>query len=653
MCAEDDQEEPSSRWILERDACSGLAEQADGMEDAGRRLLEDALEGGQMTDVEFLLDSGDRIRGHKLWLMNRCKIFRRMMLSGMEESRTGVIPVRECSKGAFMVLFEYLYTGRLGATACLEQDWAELWMLQDLLGLEQMGNRLLDAVTLANVERAVRVGVERGIFELLKRCVQALPCEGASSEQALCIMRVVGEVFGVEKDREELLGGAVEAVVNAMRSNIGDEEVQETGCRALWQIARSKNQVLAGQRGGVEDAVSAMFAFPKNTELQVEACIALGSLCDLQNAGDNHLRVQRAGGILMIFEAMREHNRSDDLQYYGCFALSTITRDLDCADDAIHESTMHAIIWAMNRCLNSAEAVACGYQLMWNLLRVVSKRERCKAQILRNDGFEHIITGMRAHAHHAGLQELGCRVLAKLMSGKGKTTEECLTRAISVNGAFFVVSDAMEAHPEISGLHHEGCNVLAQVAGASVEDREFAVEKGGIETVVNAIVKFKSNALVQETGCTALAKFVANDAENCRRARKAGGIEAVVEGMKCQCERLSQVDRASVMLRRALRSGCFALAQLTLCNSKNRRIAGEAGAVEAVLNAMKSDLNDDQMQSFGCDALGNLALDQKGNRSEAVEMGAVDLVKSLMDRHSSRHDVLRCAWHALRFLTIT
>jgi hypothetical protein len=242
------------------------------------------------------------------------------------------------------------------------------------------------------------------------------------------------------------------------------------------------------------------------------------------------------------------------------------------------------------------------------------------------------------------------------MSGKGKTTAECLD-AITGNGAFFVVSDAMEAHPESSQVHHEGCHVLAQVAGASVEDREFAVEKGGIETVVKAIVKFKSNALVQETGCAALAKFVANDAENCRRARKAGGIEAVVEGMKCQCERRSQVDRASVMLRSApepaLRSGCFALAQLTLSNSKNRRIAGEAGAVEAVLKAMKSDLNDDQMQSFGCDVLGNLALDQKENRREAIEMGAVDLVQSLMARHSSRNDVLRCAWHALRFLTIT
>jgi hypothetical protein len=662
VCAEDDEEEPASRWILERDACARVEKQADGMEDAGRRLLKDALEGGQMTDVEFLLDSGDRIRGHKLWLMNRCKVFERMMLSGMEESRTGVIPLRECSKGAFMVLLEYLYTGRLGAKACLEQDWEELWVLQDLYGLEQMGSRLLDAVTLGNVEHAVRVGVERGIFELLERCVEALPREGVSVEEALCIMRVADQLIGMEmeQNRHMLLLRAASAVVNAMRSHRDNEKVQESGCGSLWKIAKSNCEEVAGlisrhicEAGGVAEVVKAMRAFKNNPELQSEGCTALGVLCQSDKLGDCHLAVLIAGGTMSIVEAMHQHSRSFATQYCGLFALWNITRNFACADQVIEAKATHAILHAMNHCLDNADAQCFGNQALVHLFRTksVSKRDMCKGEVLEDDGIGVIILGMKAYVHRAGLQELGCQVLAQLTSGTSEITDDCLYYTAG-SGAVDVVLDAMKSHPEISQLHHQGCHALAQLAGGSVTNRDLAVRAGGIETVVGAILKFKSDAQVRETGCKALAKFVANDARNCRRARKAGGIEAVVEGMKFQCEGRSPVDKASRvrMLRSVLRSGCLALAQLTLCDSKNRRIAGKAGAVEAVLEAMESDPNDGQLQSFGCEALGNLTVDQEENRDKAVEMGAIDLVRSSMNRHSSRGDVLRCACHALRSL---
>lgn len=100
------------KWLLKDRACAAIAQDAEGMEEAGRWMLEDALDGGELTDMEFVLDSGRRVRGHKIWLMGRCEYVRRMLLSGMREGRTGAILVRECSDGAFMALHEFLESTR-------------------------------------------------------------------------------------------------------------------------------------------------------------------------------------------------------------------------------------------------------------------------------------------------------------------------------------------------------------------------------------------------------------------------------------------------------------------------------------------------------------------------------------------------------------
>ena len=114
-------------------------------------MLQEARDGGELTDMEFVLDSGRRMRGHKAWLMARCEYLRGMLSSGMREGKTGVVRVRECGEGAFAALLEFIYTGRLGE-ACLGQEWAELWEAADVFGMEGMQERLLDGVVRGNVE---------------------------------------------------------------------------------------------------------------------------------------------------------------------------------------------------------------------------------------------------------------------------------------------------------------------------------------------------------------------------------------------------------------------------------------------------------------------------------------------------------------------
>jgi hypothetical protein len=108
---------PTPRWSLEKHEYCRIRRRdvdSESMEAAGRWMFEEAREGGELTDMEFVFDTGRRIRGHKLWLIARSEYFRAMLSSGMREGSTGVMHVRECGEGAFLALLEFLYTGRLG-----------------------------------------------------------------------------------------------------------------------------------------------------------------------------------------------------------------------------------------------------------------------------------------------------------------------------------------------------------------------------------------------------------------------------------------------------------------------------------------------------------------------------------------------------------
>jgi len=86
----------SSSWRLREDACAGVGNLPESMEAAGRTMFEEARAGGELTDMEFVLDSGRRMRGHKVWLMAGGEYRRGMLSSGMREGKAGVVRVREC-----------------------------------------------------------------------------------------------------------------------------------------------------------------------------------------------------------------------------------------------------------------------------------------------------------------------------------------------------------------------------------------------------------------------------------------------------------------------------------------------------------------------------------------------------------------------------
>src|SRR6056300_189349 len=268
----------SSSWRLGEDACVRFKEQkAEVMVHAGRWMLENAAKARESNSIEFVLDSGKTILGQKLWLMARCEYIRQMMSSGMEESRTGVVRVRECGEGAFVGLLEYIYTGKLG-DACLGQDWEELFGLGDLFGMEGMREKLLDGVTRGNVEDAARVAVDRGMRELMEKCVEVLPSTPSDVDEARRVVRVVCVLCeSGDGDGWRDVGRGLCAVLGAMRAHSKDAIVQEWGCVALEHATRcsAENRLLVSTNGGAVAIICALQAHRSRVRVQEEGCNVL------------------------------------------------------------------------------------------------------------------------------------------------------------------------------------------------------------------------------------------------------------------------------------------------------------------------------------------------------------------------------------------
>lgn len=89
----------------------------------------------EFADVEFIVE-GQSIYAHKAILSQRCEYFGNMFRSGMKESLEGKIRIPDVSRGAFLLLLEYLYVDSIEN---LRVDKAvELYMLADLYRLETL-----------------------------------------------------------------------------------------------------------------------------------------------------------------------------------------------------------------------------------------------------------------------------------------------------------------------------------------------------------------------------------------------------------------------------------------------------------------------------------------------------------------------------------
>lgn len=423
------------QWIIGEKVCTAIAKGKECLEKAGRWLLDDALEGGELTDMEFVLDSGRRVRAHRVWLMGRCEYVRRMLLSGMQEERTGVIPVRDCSDGAFMALLECLYTGSMGALACVGQDFVELWRMGDMFGMSGMLDLLLKGVGLEDAAEVASVGLSLGILELVERCDRVVPLKVSSIKEAHYVAEIVdvllqGHVEAsrgidyierfVDWDDDQWSGqpGYAGALVRCMTAGVGSALVQQAGCHGISRLVQNdaENSQIFGEEGGIEAVVAAMRAHRDDDDVQANGCDALSFL--VEDDDDNRRRAGEKGVIGAVLAMMRARGKDATAQNNGCHVLRLLTQPQDDASNknrrlSVEEGAIEAVLVMMREHVSRSDLQSHGFLLLWNLVRGDESNLR---QAVDRGGIATVQNALQKHQDDVDMQFYGEPLISELIA---------------------------------------------------------------------------------------------------------------------------------------------------------------------------------------------------------------------------------------------
>ncbi|XRB16963.1 hypothetical protein RI054_14g68070 [Pseudoscourfieldia marina] len=151
-----------------------------------------------------------------------------------------------------------------------------------------------------------------------------------------------GRKAAIESIKEAEGRNNVHAIIETMKLNAADADVQEQACRALWYLSnRYENVSRIGQAGGIEAVVSAMKRHQDHAGVQESAC---GAVCSLSvNNDENQSRIGQAGGIEALISTMKRHENHAGVQERACLVFYFISRNAECKRRAIDAGAIPAI----------------------------------------------------------------------------------------------------------------------------------------------------------------------------------------------------------------------------------------------------------------------------------------------------------------------
>ena len=603
-------------------------------------MFEDAREGGELTDMEFVLDSGRRIRGHKVWLMARCEYIRVMLLSGMKEAKTGIVPVRECSDGGFMALLEYIYTGRVGMT-CLGQDWGELWGVAHLFGMPGMGEMLVSGVTIDNVEEAAHVAVERGIVPLMEECVHELDFSKKNSvlkdSDARSMIRTMDLlVQNREATSWELTRGGIRAVLEAMKKLKDDASMLERACATL-----------AAATDMVEDDASDVEANLGGIKCIVEA---LDNHRDHEGVQEHGWRAMENCGSETVMAAMNAHGRDNEwVRLHCCRALHRLANVRQPALQGEEPGGGEASSTHVTGITDMVRTVIESIRPKENGAEPLGKDVRVKQGLLAlsNFGGGAVVFAMKEYSGDAWVQQHCCCTLAGLVkSSVGAENADEIRAVVWEKGGVEAVLGAMKCHRGSAAVLGEACSAIRLIikGGATVsggEERQRADKDRMFCALMDAAETHKGSSLVLPKALAALISFCDGGPANFFSPASAVEKKLSIVGVALEATK-------GVKARKAQAAACLVLAKLCGhfgCEAGGvevRRFAVEAGGVEAVVKALVDHEDDVDVQANGCAAIGKLCADADA-RDRAGACGGVEaVVRAVVGTDDLRDDsVLR------------
>ena len=318
--------------------------------------------------------------------------------------------------------------------------------------------------------------------------------------------------------------------------------------------------------------------------------------------------VIQCGGIVVVIDAMVEHEADEPVQELGCaiLALLSSTENLQvniciAETDGIDMIVSALAIFSAN---NRIQVDAC------KALSHLSVDHESRMLIASQGGMILIVNSMNSNSDNLDLLEGACSALLNLSSD----AEE---QIIADSNVVETVIKTMRHNPDAMGLQEKALGVLQNLSMRNAASKQAIAHAGGIDAVTAAIKEFMGSPAVLERAFSTMWSLAVLERNQIEIAN-AEGIELVVNGM------MANINYAKVQ-----KQACGCLCTLA-SNSRNKTVIREAGGVDAILFAMWAHYDSEVLQIEACRALSSLAVNVQTNEVMIATDGEINAIISAM-----------------------
>jgi hypothetical protein len=238
---------------------------------------------------------------------------------------------------------------------------------------------------------------------------------------------------------------------------------------------------------------------------------------------------------------------------------------------------------------------------------------------------ERLAAALRRHVSCEGVQERASPALYSMPCDNAVN----LIRATNA-GAIEVLVAVLRTHATHQGVQMNAIQLLMNMTGYNRTrgQRDRAIHAGAVEALAAAMCGCLESDDVQVVACRGLQNLtIVNVAKRIR-----AGNASTIEQSRLWWRR-SAGTRVPKRCRLEMVCGCLSTLTSSSSNAVNKTRAWNAGAVGAVVAALRNHLGRESVQTSGSLALCNLSSGNVGNSARAGNAGAVEAVVTAMLRH--------------------
>ena len=231
----------------------------------------------------------------------------------------------------------------------------------------------------------------------------------------------------------------------------------------VWRSARALREIIIKDDIAKNDSLShnldeiliKCMKFCHKSSIASAQCLRLIGVLSYGN--DNvRRRVGERNGILLILNAMKNHENDETLQLHACTALTNLTHNsIDNRSRFLENKGVDILIKIMGIFIKNMKLQRQG---CWAILTLAASDHVSKSIVIGGGG-SAIISAMMEHRFDTGVQQFGAWALTNLAAAGDDTR-----RRLKINGALEVCRICMETYPNDNEVMRQARNAITTMA---------------------------------------------------------------------------------------------------------------------------------------------------------------------------------------------